>query len=139
MKGRILRDIKNLFEHDEEEENCYKPESVSNFQSNNYIEYESNGDRNKTLPGVEYLNKSRPYLKDLINNLRKSGKWKIQLTMANSFISSLDIDEEHVKHSKSNNTKIMINDNVEEVIKELFDLLKNRYQNKVSNKINGRQ
>ena len=58
--------------------------------------------------------------------------------MANSFISSIDIDEEHVKHSKSNNTKIMINDDVEEVIKELFDLLKNRYQNKVSNKINGR-
>ena len=75
-KGRILRDIKNLFEHEEEEETSCKPISVSNIWSNNYIEYESNGDRNKTLPGVEYHNKSRPYLKDLINNIKKPGKWK---------------------------------------------------------------
>ena len=49
IKDRILRDIKNLFEHEKEEENYYKPVRVSNFWSNNYIEYKSNGDRNKTL------------------------------------------------------------------------------------------
>ena len=32
IKDRILRDIKNLFKH-EEEENCYKPVRVSNFWS----------------------------------------------------------------------------------------------------------
>ena len=32
-------------------------------------------------------------------------------------------------HSKSVNTEFMINDEADEVIKELFDLLKNRYQN----------
>ena len=32
-------------------------------------------------------------------------------------------------HSKSNNVKIMINEKPDEVIKELFDSLKNRYQN----------
>ena len=32
-------------------------------------------------------------------------------------------------HSKSGNVEIMINDEADEVIKELFDLLKNRYQN----------
>ena len=32
-------------------------------------------------------------------------------------------------HSKSNNIEIMINDETNEVIKELFDSLKNRYQN----------
>ena len=41
--------MKNCFEHEEAEENYYKPIRVSNFWSNNYIEYESNGDRNKTL------------------------------------------------------------------------------------------
>ena len=61
VKGRILRDIKNLFEY--EEENYYKPVGVNNFGSNNYIECESNGDRNKTLFVEEYLNKIRPYLK----------------------------------------------------------------------------
>ena len=32
-------------------------------------------------------------------------------------------------HSKSDNIEIIINDDADEVIKELFDLLKNRYQN----------
>ena len=38
----MLRDIKNLFGN-EEEENYHKPVRVSNFWINNYIEYESNG------------------------------------------------------------------------------------------------
>ena len=63
---------------------------VSNFWSNNYIKYQSNDDRIKTLPVEEYLSKIRPYLKGIINNLKKSGTWKIQLTIANNFISSID-------------------------------------------------
>ena len=39
-------------------------------------------------------------------------------------------DEEHVVHSKSDdNTEIMVNDEQDKVVKERFDLLKNRYQN----------
>ena len=55
---------------------------------------------NKTLSVVEYLNKIRPYLKDIINYLRKSDTWEIQSIIANNFISSLDNDKEHVMHSK---------------------------------------
>ena len=128
IKDRILRDFKNFFEH-EEAENYYKPVRLSNFWSNNYIEYKSNGDRNKTLSVEEYLNKIRPYLKDIINNLKKSDTWKIQLTIANNFISSIDNNEERAMHSKSNNMEIMIINKAAEVIKELFDSLKNRYQN----------
>ena len=51
--------IKNLFEYEEEEEN-YKTTRVSNFWSNDYVEYESNSDRNK-----EYLHKIRSYLKGI--------------------------------------------------------------------------
>ena len=40
--------MKNLFEH-EKEENYYKPVRLSNIWSDKYVEYESNGDRNKTL------------------------------------------------------------------------------------------
>ena len=58
IKDRILRDIKNFFEH--EEENYYKPVRVNNFWSNNYIEYENNGDSNKALSVKEYLNEIRP-------------------------------------------------------------------------------
>ena len=57
--------------------NYYKPVRVSTFWSNRYIEYD---DRNKTLSVEEYLNKIIPYLKDIINNLKKSNTLKIQLT-----------------------------------------------------------
>ena len=128
-ESKAFKDIKNLFEHEEEEENYYKPGRVSNFWSNNYVEYGSNGDRNKSLSVEEYINKIRPYLKDIINNLKKCHTWKIQSAIANNFISSIDNNEEHVIHSKSDNIEIMINDEADEVIKELFDSLKNRYQN----------
>ena len=72
MKDRIRKDIKNLFEH-EGEKNYYKSVTVNNFWSYNYIEYESNDDTNKTLSVEEYLNKIIPYLKYIINNLKKSG------------------------------------------------------------------
>ena len=60
IKYRIIRNIRNLFEY-EEEENYYKLVRVSNFWSK--------GDR-KTLSAEEYLNKIRPYFKD-IENIKK--------------------------------------------------------------------
>ena len=44
--------------------------------------------------------------------------------IANNFISSIDNDEERIMHSKNDNIEIMINDDVDEVVKELFDSLK---------------
>ena len=85
--------------------------------SSNYVEHKSNSNRNKTLSVEEFLNKIRPYLKDIINNLKKSDIWKIQLTIVNNFISSIDYDEEHVIHWKSDNIEIMINDEAVEFIK----------------------
>ena len=35
----------------------YKPKRVSNFWNNNYIEYESNCDKNRNLSLNKYLNK----------------------------------------------------------------------------------
>ena len=62
IKERIIRDIKKLFQ----QEDYYKPERVSNFWINNYIEYESNGDKNRNLLLDEYLNKIEPYLRNMI-------------------------------------------------------------------------
>ena len=53
IKDKIIRDIRNLFEH--EEENYNNPARVGNFWSKKSIEYESNRDRNKTLSVEEYL------------------------------------------------------------------------------------
>ena len=73
-KGNIIKDIRNLFEL-EIKEDFYQPVIVSNYWSNYYTEYDSNGDRYKTLSTQEYLNKIRVYLKDIINCLKKSNRW----------------------------------------------------------------
>ena len=91
--------------------------------------HESNGDRNKALSTEEYLNKISPYLKDITNNLKTYETWKIQLMVVNNFYFSIDNNEERVMHSNSNSIEIMISDKADEVIKKLFDSLKNRYQN----------
>ena len=67
-KDRIIRNIRHLFMNEEEDYN--KPVREGNFWSNNYIEYESNGDRNKTPSVEEYLKKIKPCIKDIINDLK---------------------------------------------------------------------
>ena len=87
IKDRIIRDIKTLFEQ-EEEKDYYESKRVSNFWNNNYIEYESNGDKSRNLSLDEYLNKTESYLRNIKIDLQNSKTWKIQLTIAISFISS---------------------------------------------------
>ena len=103
---------------------------MNNFQSNNYIEYKSNRDKNKILSVEEYLNKIKTCLKDIKNDQQNSSPWKTQLAIAINFISTIDDnDEKRVMNSKSNNIKIMISGEADEVIEKLFSLLKKRYQN----------
>ena len=58
------------------EDDCYKPTRAGNFWNSKYIEYENSGDRNN-LSKKEYLDKIKPYLRDIIINLQKSDTWKI--------------------------------------------------------------
>ena len=51
------------------DDNYYKPKRVSNVCNNNYVEYESYRDRNINLSLDEYLDKIRPYLRDIIIDL----------------------------------------------------------------------
>ena len=99
---------------------------VSNFWSNNNIDYETNSDGNKTLSVQEYLNKIRSYLIGIIN-LKKSDTWKIQQTIAINFISSIGNDKKHVLHWKSDTIEIMVKQM--KSMKELLDWFKNRYNN----------
>ena len=78
----------------------------------------------------KYLDKTRPYLRNIINDLKWSDTWKIELTITINFISSKDDNgEDLIMHSKSDNIEIMISYELVEVIKKLFDSLKNWYQN----------
>ena len=103
IKNRIIRDIKTLFE--QQQQDYYKPKRVSKFWKNNYIEYKSNGDKNRNLSLDEYLNKTETYLRNIIIDLQNSDPWKIQLTIAINCISSKDSEEEHAMHSNSGNIK----------------------------------
>ena len=44
--------------------------------------------------------------------------WKVQLTLAFNFVSSIDNDEKRVMHSKSDNIEIMMTDEADKVKKE---------------------
>ena len=69
----------------------------------------------------EYLYKIRPYLRDIVNDLKQSDTQKIQLTTTINFIfSKEDNDTGRVMHLKSENIEIMISDEAGEVIKKLF-------------------
>ena len=63
---------------------------MSNFQNNNYIAYESNGDKNRNLLLQESLNKNKPFLRNIIIDLQNSDTWKIQLIIVINFISSIE-------------------------------------------------
>ena len=52
---------------------------------------------------TKYLDKTKLYLKNVINNRKKHDKRQIQLTIAFNFISSSDNNEGHVMHSESDN------------------------------------
>ena len=69
----------------------------------------------------EYLDEVRPYLRDVVNDVKQSDTWKIQLAISINFISSKDINnEERIMHSKSDNIEIMISDEADEAIIKTF-------------------
>ena len=68
----------------------FKPVKVGNFFYSNYIEYESRGDRNKSLSVKGYLKEIKFYLMYIIINLQKSNTWKTEITVSINFISSKD-------------------------------------------------
>ena len=70
------------------EEDYYESKRVRNVWNNNYIEYESNGDKNRNLSLDEYRNKIKTYLRNMIINLQNSDAQNIQLTIEINFISS---------------------------------------------------
>ena len=112
----------------------YKPTIVKNGYDDNYIEYESNGDNTST--NEEYLALIEPYLRELINDYKSKGEWKIQLTAQINFISLRpDSNEIRVMHTKSNNEEFMNGSDTDEIIKELFKSILQRYQENLQEKM----
>ena len=114
----------------------YKPTIVKSGYNNNYIEYRSEGDKLLTIE--EYLALIEPYLRELINDHKSKGEWKIQLTAQINFISSRPgSDETRVMHTRSVNEEFMNGSDTDEIIKELFKSLLQRYQENLQEKMRG--
>ena len=118
---KIIRDIRTLFE--QEEEDYYKVRRVSRFWNNNYSEYESNNDKNKNLSLDEYLKKIKTCLRNIIFDLQSSDTWKIQLIIAINFIFSKDTEQERVMYSVSDNIKFTSYNEANENVNELLESL----------------
>ena len=114
----------------------YKPTIVKSGYNNNYIEYRSKG--NEILTFQEYLVLIEPYLRELINDHKSKGEWKIQLTAQINFISSRQgSDETRVMHTRSVNEEFTNGSDTDEIIKELFKSLLQRYQENLQEKLRG--
>ena len=75
IKDRVLRNIRIFSESDKEDYD--KPIRTGNDFNSNYIEYESIGDKDKTLSVKKYLHETKPHLYNLIDNHKTQGECKI--------------------------------------------------------------
>ena len=83
--------------------NYHEPKEIKSAFDGNYILYETKGDKDAKLALLEYFDKIRPYLKEMIDDYKSKGEWKIQITMRIIFISFIDKNENQVMHTKSDN------------------------------------
>ena len=109
-----ITQIENLF--DKINEDYYKLIKTNGAFIDNYIEYESRGNKDKNLSLEEYLSIIMPFLEGIINNHTIYGEGKIQLTMGINFVSSLDIDEFQIMYTQSNNVEIMSGTETDDII-----------------------
>ena len=114
----------------------YKPVLVKSGYNNNYIQYESKGDKILTLK--EYLALIEKYLRKLINYYKNKGEWKLQLTAEIRFASlKPGSDETRVMHRKSNNEEVMNGSDTDEIIKGLFESFLQKYEKNLQEKMKG--
>ena len=99
--------------------------------------YESKGDKDNMLALYEYFGKIRPYLKDMIDDCKSKGEWKIQLVMRMIFVSFIDKNETQVMHTKSDNVKIMNGTDTSDAINELINSFTKRYQEGLETNMKG--
>ena len=130
-----IKDIKDLFTLSIEKDH-YKPTLVKSGYNGNYVQYESKGDKILTLK--EYLALIENYLRELINYNKSKGEWKVQLIAEINFISlKPGSDETRIMHTRSDNIEIMIGDDNDGIIEELFKSFRQIYEENLQNKMRG--
>ena len=130
-----IKDIKDLFKLSIDKDH-YKPILVKSGYNNNYVQYESKGDRILTIQ--EYLALIEKYLIELISRYKNEGEWKIQLTAEINFISlKPGSDETRIMHTRSDNEEFINGSDTDEVIKLLFESFLQKYEENLQEKMKG--
>ena len=119
------------------EENYYEPKEIKCAFDGSYVLYESRGDKDNMLAIYEYFDKIKPYLKDMIDDYKSKGEWKIQLVMRVIFVSFIDKNETQVMHTKRDNIKIMNGIGTNDAVNELINSFTKRYQKGLETKMKG--
>ena len=119
------------------EEDYHEQKEIKSAFDGSYVLYQSKGDKDNMLAVYEYFDKIKPYLKDMIDDYKSKGEWKIQITMRIIFISFIDKNETQVMYTKSDNIKIMSGTDTSDGIKELMDSYTKRYQEGLETKMKG--
>ena len=119
MIRKDIKDIKDLFKLSIDKDHS-KPILVKSGYNDNYVQYESKGDRILTIQ--EYLTLTEKYLRKLINHYKNEREWKIQLIAEVNFIFlKPGSDETRVIYTRSDNEEFMNGSDTDEVIKLLFE------------------
>ena len=97
--------------------------------------HESRGDKDAKLTLYEYFDKIKPFLKDMIDDYKSKGEWKIQITMRIIFVSFIDKNETQAMHTKSDNVEIMNGTGTSDAINKLINSFMKRYQEGLETKM----
>ena len=130
-----IKDIENLFKISIDKD-YYKPKLNKSGYNKNYAQCESKGD--KILSLKEYLNLIEKYLRELIEEYKQKGEWKVQLTIEVNFISlKPGSDETRIMYTRKDNIEIMFGDDNDDIIELLFESLLKKYEENLQNKMRG--
>ena len=119
------------------EKDYYEPKEIKSAFDGSYILYESRGDNGAKLALYKYFDKIIAFLKDMINDYKSKGEWKIQMRMRIIFVSFIDNNETQAMHTKSDNIEIMNSVDTSDIINELIDSFMKRYQEGLETKMKG--
>ena len=114
----------------------YKPKLTKSGYNKNYAQYESKGD--KILSLKQYLNLIEKYLRELLEEYKQKGEWKVQLAIEVNFISlKPGSDETRIMYTRSNNIEIMLGDDNDDIIEQLFESFLKKNEQNFQNKMRG--
>ena len=132
---RGIKNVQHLFKLSIDKD-YYKAILVKSGYNNNYIQYESKGDKILTLK--EFLALIEKYLRKLINYYKNKGEWKVKLIAEISFISlKPGSDKTRIMHTRSDNEDFTNGSDTDEIIEGFFESFLQKYEENLQDKMKG--